>query len=118
MEDYLTNFTYEDDYLNKINYNNLDKKIQLEILEKFYPIGGIFHHKQPNPSIPHSKLFYKDYFCKIISYKELETWFILEIENINLPGIRTKFEVIHPGFFRPSLKHIRKDKIKKILENE
>lgn len=99
---------------------------QLEILKKYYPIGMVLHHIQPNSSDPASKKYYKQYNCTITGYRQLgdrmatgANWYILEItndDNLVIECRRSKHEAIHPGFFTPNIGYIREYKLLEILE--
>lgn len=116
------NWNYEHDFYNM--YNHLGLNEQLDILNKNYPIGSLFHYKQPNK--PLSTKDYDKYVCRVEDYVLRQaghngmSWYILRVTNINTSTINIRggfsIEEIHPGSFRPHVSFLRNKKLELLLD--
>ena len=56
-------------------WNDLPLNEQMEYLEKYYPIGSVFHEIQPDPNRPESSVYFEEYYCEIIEYELYTTYY-------------------------------------------
>ena len=104
-------------------YNKLPLDTQIEILEKYYPIGHTFHWKQPDSVRPGSVVDYKKYTCMVTGHVKTQgsggsEWYILNVRNMTSDTISIRadreYEQVHPGFFRPCSWYERGIKLKEL----
>src|ERR1035437_337723 len=104
-------------------WNNKPSDEQLQLLERYYPIGWVFHHKSPLDNFngsygigsnisqdPEDYIAIIDDHHLYVSGGVLQgvPFYILKIRNIgSLKTIRGEFETIHPGFYYPDKQYSR-----------
>jgi len=92
---------------------------QLEILNKYYPIGNYYHYI---PDQYTTLTQNKEIYCKLLGYVLNEghqnSWYILRVENIDIAvGVTgIVYDTRHPGFFYPAVEINRKYKLNNLLD--
>jgi hypothetical protein len=96
------------DYFNSdpLRFNRTKKELQLDILEKWYPIGESFYYKLIwEPGMTH-----RSELVKIEGYVNLNYRFLVRLGEKRNP--------VNPLLLEPTIEFLRNKKLEKILEND